>query len=683
MSSRILAGRYELIEKIGDGGMAVVYKARCRLLNRFVAVKILKPEFTHSNKFIENFKRESQQAASLNHQNIVNVYDVGREGGINYIVMELIEGQPLSDIISKRAPLRADDVILVAKQVASALSFAHKNHIIHRDVKPHNILITRDGTAKITDFGIAKAMNEEGIDEKTSTVIGSVHYFSPEQASGGYVDEKSDIYSLGIVIYEMLTGKVPFDGETPVSVAMKQVSEEIVPPSRIVKNIPYDLEKIVMKATDKHPVNRYHSADEMLDALNNASLDVLPFFDFEDEPKKKDGLDATTMINLVNKHEEPEETPVIIIKDERTFAGNEEHEVPLEEESEHEPDSAPVPESRRKARKNKKQRSPYFKVKVLAIIVALIVAIPVSSFLFQTLGTFSLFSDEVIVPKVIGMEVSDAKKELEDCGLKMEVGETVTDTDQKPGKIASQDPGEEMKVKKGTKVVVNVSAGEKGDLIPSVVGLSESDAISLLESYGYKKGKVTREFSDSAEGTVISQDPLGNEKGKEGDKIDLVVSKGKEVVTKTMPRLTGMTLDKAKDILKREGLTLDSKIEYKESTKYEKGIVMEQSIPAGESIDSDNSVKLTISKGAPEPVKKNKATVSIPYDKAGNEVFYLTVMVSDENGVTTPVNYQQRMKSGGSEKMTLNGSGQGKVQVYFDNALVDEYSVNFDTGEVR
>ena len=224
MSSRLLSGRYELLEKIGDGGMAVVYKGKDRLLNRFIAIKILRPEFTKDASFVENFKRESQAAAGLSHPNIVSVYDVGKEGNINYIVMELVEGKNLSTIIAEEAPLDYRRVIDLTKQVASALRIAHKNKIIHRDVKPHNIMVTSDGVAKLADFGIAKAVNDATL-STNSKVIGSVHYFSPEQARGNYVDERSDIYSLGIVMYEMLTGRVPFDGDNPVSVALKVPQE--------------------------------------------------------------------------------------------------------------------------------------------------------------------------------------------------------------------------------------------------------------------------------------------------------------------------------------------------------------------------------------------------------------------------------------------------------------------------
>ena len=267
--SKVLANRYELLGRVGEGGMSVVYKAKDRLLNRFVAVKILKPEFIGDQKFIDSFRRESQNAASMSHPNIVNIYDVGREGNIHYIVMELIEGKALSDYIKDQGPMAYPKVIALSKQIAAALAFAHKNHIIHRDVKPHNVMITPNGTAKITDFGIAKAVNAATIVDNTDGIVGSVHYFSPEQARGGYVDEKSDIYSLGIVMYEMLTGQVPFDGDNPVNIALQHINSEMVPPSQLVDGVPPALEHIIMKCCDKYPVNRYASAEDLIEALNN------------------------------------------------------------------------------------------------------------------------------------------------------------------------------------------------------------------------------------------------------------------------------------------------------------------------------------------------------------------------------------------------------------------------------
>ena len=269
MSNRLLAGRYELIEKIGEGGMAVVYKGRDRLLNRYVAIKILRPEFTKDEAFIENFKKESQAAAGLTHPNIVSVYDVGKEGNINFIVMELVEGKTLSQLIEEKGRLDYREAIEITRQVASALSLAHRNHIIHRDVKPHNILITNTGVAKLADFGIAKAVSNATLIDGNNKVMGSVHYLSPEQARGSYVDERTDIYSLGIVLYEMLTGEVPFDGDNPVSIALMHINDPITPPSQLAAGIPPQLEKVVMKATDKYQSNRYKSADEMIQDLDN------------------------------------------------------------------------------------------------------------------------------------------------------------------------------------------------------------------------------------------------------------------------------------------------------------------------------------------------------------------------------------------------------------------------------
>ena len=274
MSERnVLAGRYELIEKIGDGGMAIVYKAKDRLLKRFIAVKILKPEFVQDIKFVENFRKESHAAASLSHPNIVSIYDVGQEGNINYIVMELVSGKTLNELIKEEAPMDYRKAADIAKQVAAGLSAAHKKGIVHRDVKPHNILMTEDGIAKITDFGIAKAVtNTTIVDSGKDNVMGSVHYFSPEQAKGANVDEKSDIYSLGIVLYEMLTGKVPFDGDNPVTIALMQINEPVTPPSVFNHNVPPGLERIVMKAVEKQPKNRFDSADEMIDALDKMEV---------------------------------------------------------------------------------------------------------------------------------------------------------------------------------------------------------------------------------------------------------------------------------------------------------------------------------------------------------------------------------------------------------------------------
>ena len=654
MSSRTLAGRYELLEKVGDGGMAVVYKAKDKLLNRYVAVKILKPDFSKDLKVIESFRRESQAAASLSNPHIVNVYDVGREGSINYIVMELIEGKVLADIIKERGPLAPREALSISKQIATALSHAHKNQIIHRDVKPHNILLTNDGVAKITDFGIAKAVNSATIVGQTGTVMGSVHYFSPEQARGGYVDEKSDIYSLGIVMYEMLTGKVPFDAENPVAVAMKHMNEDMIPPSQINPNVPADLEAIIMKATDKYQINRYKSADEMLEALNSATLSTIGV----SGGLKNQNLDSTIMINLIN------ESGV-------DLGGG-----------------APPDKNKRGGSKDDdggdkglkgKKKFKWNKVKVIAIIAALVLAFPLSQLILLGFDAITA-PNTVTVPDLSGKTVDEATTALEKLGLKLATDKEVSNSKYSKGEIVSQDPDAGMIVKSGNTVTVSVSKGTPEGTIPNLIGKTEAAAVYLLGNYGYDEGLVTQEDSDLPAGTVIKQDPVAGTEASKGTNVSLVLSLGKTVVTTTVPDLTGDTVAQAKKALEREDLVLGD-TSYSPSDKYEQNLVVDQSVDAGSSVDSGTKVDITLSTG--ESSGSNEVSIKIDYSAAQNDVFYLTVTVSDDSGVSSPINYEQRIKSNGSETFTATGTGKGTIKVYFDNTLVNSYSVDFDSGKVN
>lgn len=652
MSSRTLAGRYELLEKVGDGGMAVVYRARDKLLNRYVAVKILKPDFSKDVKVIESFRRESQAAASLSSQYIVNVYDVGREGSINYIVMELIEGKVLADVIKERGPLAPREAVHITKQIAAALSHAHKNQIIHRDVKPHNILLTADGTAKITDFGIAKAVNSSTIVGQTGTVMGSVHYFSPEQARGGYVDEKSDIYSLGIVLYEMLTGKVPFDADNPVAVAMKHMNEEMIPPSALVEGVPAELEAIILKATDKYQINRYRSADEMLEALNAATFSSIGTSIYP----RTTGLESGVTINLVN------ESGVDLDSDEGGQMRSTKN------------------SAKDKGQKVKKKFK-WNKLKVAAIIAALVVAFPLSQAILWGFDTITA-PKEVEVIDLTGMTVEEAREALEKLDLSLEISDEVSSADFDEGEIVSQDPEEGMVVKAGKTIKVNVSEGTPKGTIPNVVGKTEKDAVFMLENYGYDEGLVSEEYSeDVPEGMIIEQSPAAGTEAKEGTNVSLVISLGGEVVPTTVPDLSGLTVEKAKAALEREKLKL-GETSYAPSDEIEQNLIMDQSVTAGSSVDSGTAVNITLSTGFDESAGAGEVGVTISYSSAKNDVFYLTVMVSDSSGVSTPINYEQRIKSDGSEKFSATGSGTGSIKVYFDNALVQEYSVDFDNGTV-
>lgn len=648
MSSRMLAERYELLDKIGDGGMAVVYRSRDRLLNRHVAVKILKPEFTKDPKFIESFRRESQAAASLSHPNIVNVYDVGKEGGIHYIVMELIEGQPLSDRIKEEGAIKPWEAVSIAKQIAAALSHAHKNHIIHRDVKPHNIMLTNDGTAKITDFGIAKAFNTGTIVGNTGSIMGSVHYFSPEQARGGYVDEKTDIYSLGIVLFEMLTGKVPYDAENPVAVALMHTNRDMPFPSDLVDDVPTDLEAVVMKATDKYQVNRYKSADEMLEALNHASLSAIGV---SGGNQKNKGLEATMVMAAVNR--EDINTPEDSIKA-NTNGGNQ-----------------PV---------KGKKRFKFNKIKVGAIVLALVLAIPVSQLILSLIESGGSLA-EVSVPELSGMTVEEATLALEELKLLLKVDKEVTSAEYAEGLIVSQDPMAEMIVKAGKTITVNISKGVEAGTIPNVIGKTQGDAVFLIESNGYTRGGVSEENSDMPVGIVIRQSPSAGTEAEEGTSVSLVISKGPAAVPTVVPTLIGLDVDDAKALLERENLVL-GEISYAPSNDYEQNIVMGQGATPGSSVLTGTKIGITISTGPDETGGAGEVVLSISYNAAANEVFYLTIVVSDSSGVATPVNYEQRIKSNSSETFTVTGNGQGTVRIYFDNALVQEHVVDFDNGVV-
>ena len=560
MSNRLLAGRYELIEKIGEGGMAVVYKARCRLLNRYVAIKILRPEFTKDEQFVENFKRESQAAASLSHPNIVSVYDVGKEGNISYIVMELIEGKTLSDVIKAEAPMEYRKVIEITRQVASALSLAHKNHIIHRDIKPNNILITPDGTAKLADFGIAKAMTDATLISGVNKIVGSVHYFSPEQARGSYVDERSDIYSLGIVMYEMLTGEVPFDGDNPVSIALMHINNKIVAPSELVSGIPPALEKLVLKATDKFQSNRYKSADELIEDLENIEFVT-----------KMVG-NSVFMASGAGNNE-------IKDKNESTKGPK-----PLKTKNETEDVDAT-------AKKKKK--------KIFIIAAILICAIPLLYFGLSLVGLIGN-NQSITVPDLTGYTYEKAQTELESLGLNIQKGDEVYSSDIDEGLITAQTPSADSEVKKDKTIIVDISKGKKDGAVPKVVGKDYDEVEAYLNEFGFELGIVKSVTSAKPENQVISQSPSAGTTADTGSKIDIVISDGKGEKDNVVPSLLGVNIDEAKAAILAAGFTIGY-VSYEESTAFAKDCVMIQEYGANTMQKAGIPIDITVSKGTVTP----------------------------------------------------------------------------------
>lgn len=700
MASKILAGRYELLEKRGDGGMAVVYKAKDRLLNRFVAIKILKPEFIRDPKFVDSFRRESQAAAGLSHPNVVPVFDVGKEGNIYYIVMEMMEGDTLSDVIRREAPLSEKRVIEITRQIAAGLSAAHKKNIIHRDVKPHNVIFSDDGVAKITDFGIAKAVNNGTIVNTNTTVLGSVHYLSPEQARGGFVDAKSDIYSLGIVMYEMLTGKVPFDGENAVSVAMMHINGKVPAPSLENPAVSPLMDAVVLKATARQPGDRFASADELIMALNDAEegitmsaagsrptvmYGVNDFYAVENHRNDDDDVEVSSFEDLTEDHETPRssmrQTSGRTQRNE--YSGYNDHD-------DYDDGSADddVKPKRKKAASSGRQkasavsaadRKKHKRSQILGIVLALICAIPLSMLLLNVVGG-SGSGKTVEVPDVLGMTEKQAADELDKYGLKYKLGIPAISDEYDEGEVVSTDPDVGKSVKKGFTVTLVLSRGSDSDTVktPTFVGKKLKDAESLLESYDLKKGDISYESSDMPEGYIINQDPEPGTEIKSGEKVSFVVSQGEKEDESgiEVPNLKGRTESEAKKLLESVGLKL-GKVNTEHSDT-EEGLIISQTKSAGSDAESGDSVGITVSSG---PEKKS---VSIPmkvdYSEAQNEVFTLTVTVTDSNGLHYIVNNQSRIKSDGGETVTLTGTGRGTVRVIMDNEIVYEGTADFDTG---
>lgn len=587
MSNKLLAGRYELIEKIGEGGMAVVYKGKDRLLNRYVAIKILRPEFTKDEQFIESFKRESQASARLSHANIVGVYDVGKEGNIHFIVMELIDGKVLSEVIKEKGRIEYKEAISIIRQVASALSLAHKNQIIHRDIKPHNILITSTGVAKLADFGIAKAVSAATIVGGNNKIMGSVHYFSPEQARGAYVDERSDIYSLGIVLYEMLTGKVPFDGDNPVSIALMHINDPMPSLTKEVPGIPPQLEKIVNKATEKYQSNRYKTVDEMI-----KDLDDIEFI------TKVMGKDAFVV-------DSPDTDEVARYKKEQSS------------EKEYVTDVKPVKKERRKT--DPKPSNEKNKMTMFIIIGAVVVAIAGLIGLGSMLGWFG-GSDEITVPSFVGKTLEQAQAEAEKLGLVIQEGDLVYSPDQEEGLITSQNPVEVAKVTEGKVITVNISKGKKDGVVPKIEGMDYEEAKAYLESFGFKMGPGVTVQSHLPKGVIVSQSIPYGTSAKSGTEINVEISdgKGKEMVK--VPNLIGRTPDEANSLLAGAGLSTNGNVVYEEVDGMAQNLVFWQSVAADTEVEKGSTVDYKVSKGTkPEGSGSGDADLDIDPDEGKDE----------------------------------------------------------------
>lgn len=542
MNGTVIGKRYEIIDKIGEGGMAVVYKARCQLLDRVVAVKILKEEYVNDNNFVEKFKTEALAIAKISHPNIVNIYDVGQDNNIHFIVMELVEGYTLKEIIEKYAPLTVENAIDIAMMICDGLHQAHEKGVIHRDIKPQNILINKEGLVKVADFGIARAMTSATI-TFGGDVLGSVHYLSPEQAKGEPVNPASDIYSLACVLYEMLTGQVPYDAESPITVALKHIHDELTPPRVINDQIPIGLENIIFKAMEKFPVDRYQSADEFNHALSN--------------------YQNNTNSNY-NKHKNTRLMPAI----------------------------TGVPKRKRKIRPQ-----------AIAIIVVAILGL-ISGGLFITLG--NIFGSEVLVPELVGSDIKNANEEIKNTGLKLIVIAEQFHDDFEKDIIISQDPVAGQNVKEGREIKVILSKGQEEVRVPSVLGSNINDATLRIENEGLKVGNIQEIYDDKySPGVIISQQPEMGKIVNRASEVNLIISKGKQPNRVAMPDLKGMTLEAAKKKTEELGLIIKDVKKITSNEMFSDQIIS-QDISAGVMVEEGSEINITISTG-PGPTAQTKA----------------------------------------------------------------------------
>lgn len=631
----MIGDRYEILESIGTGGMSDVYKAKCHKLNRFVAVKVLKQEFSESTEFVSKFRTEAQAAAGLMHPNIVNVYDVGEENGINYIVMELVEGITLKRYIEKKARLSVKEAVSIAIQISMGIEAAHNNNIIHRDIKPQNIIISKEGKVKVTDFGIAKAATSNTI---TSNVMGSVHYTSPEQARGGFSDEKSDIYSLGITMFEMLTGRVPFNGDTTVAIAIKHIQEEMPSPRNYVPEIPISVEQIVLKCTQKSPDRRYQKMPELIEDLKKSLISPDEDFvklvateksavtkamsDTEREQIKRSSVIKTDNIvsaassgGIALQNNDNSDAPKTVAQKRVTQqTGSNKKPVTMTERQKRVKQEEEL--ARRKKTEPKRKGvqtdvyeddsdSPMEKVKTILIIVgAVLIGCIILYFAGVVMGIFGNGNhggeqvEEVSVPNVIGDTLEEAKTALDMLGLKYSI-EYAPAPGSPENTVISTTPVANSKVEEGTEVLLTVCMNGEGVKVPGVINRSEAEATALLEKEGFKVEKIEEYHSEIVKGNVISQTPEAGSLMSRDGTITIVISKGQMKTDVSMPKLIGMSEEEAKKALSDLGLICKS-VSEEYSDTIENGKVCYQSYTEGANLDEGTEVSIKLSLG-PEP----------------------------------------------------------------------------------
>lgn len=632
----ILDNRYKIISKIGVGGMADVFKGEDTLLGRPVAVKILHSNFAGDDDFVAHFKREAQAAGKLSHPNIVSMYDVGFDQGYHYIVMEYIEGETLKEYITRHERISIDNAVKFTIAIAEGLEHAHAMGIVHCDIKPHNVLITKQGRIKVTDFGIARAMNAGTTMMYTNSIMGSAHYLSPEQASGKPVNGSTDIYSLGAVLYEMLTGRVPYEGETPISVALKHVRERLIPPTRYNPSIPTLLEAAVIKALAKRPEDRFSNITEMI-----AALRMSQGFVNSNSGRRAPHDFGTQVLTPV-----PETSYGETDDDDEVYYGGE----PTQE-----------------GWMAKLSRLPQKYILLGAFIVFLL------AFVWAFLSFGNFWSNATVdVPNVVGKQVTVAKHILEDNHLRVSVSE-VSNPDVPAGQVISQSPEANEQVKEQRTVHLVVSKGVGDITMPDITGMTIDQARSRLKNLGLVIGKISAGTDDSKEdGVILMQSPPGDSKVTKGATVDVTVNRVKSKKVE-LPNLVGMTVKDAKDALASLGLNATIS-----GAGDDTAVITQQSPEAGSSLDANTSVALTAEakKAAPAAntsnsnVTKGTVDITVPSGKANQAV---RIVVSDDSGSRTV--FDGNAQPGERIVKDVSGTGRVQIQVYLNGALVQDQTL--------
>ena len=641
MLGSILNGRYEIIEKVGIGGMAIVYKAKDIYLKRIVAVKVLKEQYLDDKEFIKKFVIEAQSVANLNNQNIVKIYDVGQhieDGKIfNYIVMEYINGKTLNELIKDKGRLNSTAVVSISKQIANALDCAHKHHIIHRDIKPHNIIIDENLNVKVTDFGIARIATSSTI-TYTSSVLGTVHYISPEQAKGKFIDEKSDIYSLGVVMYEMVTGRVPFDTDNAVGIAMQHINEPLVEPIKLVPNLEPWLNSIIVKCMEKTPENRFDSASSLIKALDDKHIDnnqKVTFNDNSDRAIYRESVYKTSKAKDSNK---------------------------------------PIIRNSNKNREQLNKKKGIFDYSITYVILALLII--ASVFFIYRLAVSNNATDNVKVPAVTGLDKDEAIKLLKEKKLNGLIVKTVNDDSVEAGKIVEQSPAANSEVKEGTNVELTVSVGKNKTIVPNLSNIDLDKVEDILSKSNLSLGKVERKYDDKVdENKIISQSVNFGEEVEKGTKIDIVVSRGKEDKKVEVPDLMGKTEAEAIKILYDSGLAV-GKTE-KKADNQKAGTVIWQSYGKGVKVDAETKIDIVISSGksnSDSVLNLNYYTeagaVTKKYTVNEPDKNYQLVITKNSDAGETKI-YEKTIVTGGG-KLTINikAKSSDRFNIYINGELI-------------